>query len=157
MDELLNPAHGISIGAIIFVAGGAWFMLNYLNRRVGRLEKKQEELVTEDDFKESFSQVNTAVRDVANSVDRMVETVSGHIAWAKTKADGTDAKIMEHGERISKQEGLAGTFSAAIQRLDMTVKEVDGVRQRVHDLANSIIQAQTQLTMALRQNTRETT
>ena len=39
MDELLNPAHGISWSAIIFVAGGAWVMLRRLDARVKELEE----------------------------------------------------------------------------------------------------------------------
>ena len=106
MDEVLNPAHGISWGAIVFVAGGSYLLIKILDRTVREHGKILAELsLTLKEMSTLLKRCIEDLREITNDTDNLKETTSQHRAWAAAKAESIDEHINGIVQRLARLEG----------------------------------------------------
>jgi len=106
MDELINPAHGISWSAIIFVAGGCYFLIRSLQKSVEAHAKVLSELVVK--LTGSSTELVRCMKDVDDmrvDIEDIREDVTQHMAWATEKMKSVDGNHVGVVERVSRIEG----------------------------------------------------
>lgn len=111
MDELLNPAHGISWSAILFVAGGCYFLLRSLK-------------VSVDENTKAIAKLTTKMVEVASKLDNTTvlaeEVNTGQLAHAKVIS-----------EIVVKFEGTSTKLVRCLQDVDKMMMEEDDIRMTI--------------------------
>lgn len=106
MDEILSPAHGISWAAIVFVAGGCYFLIRSLDREVRKHTKILESLLlTSTEVTTKLVRCIEDLRDITEESDHIRETVGEHIAWAAERSKRIDDMHISVVERLGRIEG----------------------------------------------------
>lgn len=106
MEEILNPAHGLSWSAIIFVAGGCYFLIRSLDREVRKHTKILESLLLT--VTKSSTELVRCIKDledVTREHDQLRETMGEHIAWAGERTKNIDSMHLSVVERLGRIEG----------------------------------------------------
>jgi len=106
MEEILSPAHGISWAALIFVAGGCYFLIKSLDRDVRKHTKILEDLLLNSrEFTTKLVRCIDDLKDVTREHDQLKETMAEHVVWAGERTKSIDANHLAVVDRISRLEG----------------------------------------------------
>ena len=106
MDEILNPAHGISWSAILFVAGGSFYLLRALDRIVKAHARQLDTLVvTVERLDVNLKRVMQDIEKITEELGKLEINVADHHAWSNARSHELTNVITELKERISRVEG----------------------------------------------------
>src|SRR5258708_34519815 len=120
MDELLNPAHGISWGAIIFLAGGCYWLLRSHDHRLSSIERSGSPHI---------KVLNYQVQTCATRLDQIEQHGSPGVEVIHTKIDqlsfsvaaltrALDGMRTEFSERSEKQMDRLQAISERVAKLE---------------------------------------